>query len=237
MVAAMMNTAAHSRDALSSRWRLPRIARSAGLLILAILSISVALVAIGSGTGALPLPYEMFLLAERMPYIFRAHMVTGAAALLLLPAVIAVRHSPQHHRMLGRLGGAFVVAAGLTSFPVAIFSDSSFAARAGFFMQGVVWLYLLVRGVAAIRAGDRHAHARLMLAMFAVTTGAVWFRVITGSAILLQVPFAPVYAAAAWLGWLIPLALVLAWPGFTRGFLKHPSPHLVPSPVHSPGAI
>ena len=69
-----------------------------------------------------------------------------------------------------------------------------------------------------------------MLAMFAVTTGAVWFRVITGSAILLHAPFAPVYAAAAWLGWIIPLALVLAWPSFTRGFLKRPFRSALPSP-------
>lgn len=51
-----------------------------------------------------------------------------------------------------------------------------------------------------------------MLAMIAVTTGAVWFRVITGIAIALRLPFEPIYAASAWLGWLLPLAFVLAKP-------------------------
>lgn len=156
------------------------------------------------------LPYEMFLLAKRMPLLFRAHMLTSAIALLLLPVVIAVRHRAHLHRMLGRLVGAFVVAGGLTALPVAIFSESSPIARAGFFAQGIVWMILLARGILAIRSGDRHAHVFFMLAMTAVTTGAVWFRVITGSAILLHLPFEAFYAAAAWLGWIIPLTLVTA---------------------------
>jgi uncharacterized membrane protein len=151
----------------------------------------------------------MFELAERTPYIFRTHMVTSALALLLGPVVIMLRHRPQAHRMLGRVVGAFVVAGGLTALPVAIFSHSSVVARAGFFAQGLVWMYLLARGVAAIRAHDRQTHGRFMLAMYAVATGAVWFRVITGTAIWLQLPFAEIYAAAAWLGWIIPLTIVL----------------------------
>ena len=153
----------------------------------------------------------MFMLTERMPLVFSAHMITSAVALLLMPAVILVRHRPQVHRMLGRLVGAFVVAGGLTALPVAIFSDSSLAARAGFFAQALVWMYLLARGILAIRSGDRRTHLFLMLAMFAVTTGAVWFRLLTGFAIVLHLPFAPVYAASAWLGWLIPLTLVIAY--------------------------
>jgi hypothetical protein len=183
-------------------------------------------VAVGSGTGLVPLPYEMFMLAERMPLLFRAHMITSAFALLLLPAVILSRRKPQQHRMLGRVVGAFMVAGGLTALPVAIFSDSSAIARAGFFVQGIIWLALFVRGIAAIRANDREAHAFYMIAMTAVTTGAVWFRVITGGAIFLQLPFAPIYAAAAWLGWAIPLAVVATIPALYRGLL-------LPAPLRS----
>lgn len=164
----------------------------------------------------------MFLLAERMPVVFRVHMITGAAALLLAPVVIVLRRQPYWHRMLGRVVGAFVVVAGLTALPVAIFSDSSTVARAGFFVQGIVWMCLLARGILAIRSGDRSRHAHYMVAMVAVTSGAVWFRVITGSAILLELPFAPIYAAAAWLGWIIPLTLVLAFPAFQRSLLLSP---------------
>lgn len=180
-------------------------------VIAVLLFASVALVAIGSGIGVIPLPYEMFVLRDEMPFIFSFHMVTAAGALLLAPAVIVLRHRPRVHRRLGWIVGAFVVAGGLSSLPVAIFSHSPAVARAGFFVQGLVWLALLAAGIAAIRSGDRGRHARLMLAMFAVTTGAVWFRLLTGLAIVFQLPFAPVYGFAAWAGWMIPLAVVMAF--------------------------
>lgn len=170
-----------------------------------------------------------------MPVIFRLHMAASALALLLVPVVIAVRHQPSVHRMLGRVLGAFVVIGGLTALPVAIFSASSVPARAGFFVQGLVWLWLLARGVRAIRDGQRATHVQYMLAMVAVTTGAVWFRIMTGSAIALGLPFEPVYAAAAWLGWLVPLTLVLSNPSIARGFLAHPPRTSLgrPSPVNA----
>jgi hypothetical protein len=177
---------------------------AAGLM----LSLIVALVALGSGTGAIALPFEMSLVDRRLPVVFRVHMLASAIVLLLLPVVVAVRFRPQLHRKIGWTLGAFVVVGGLTALPVAIFSYSSWPARAGFFVQGIVWLWLFYAAVVAIRRGDRGRHAHLMLAMAAVTTGAVWFRLITGSAILLELPFEPIYAAASWIAWMIPLALV-----------------------------
>lgn len=180
-------------------------------LIIALLVVPVGVVALGSGFGIIRLPFEMYVLAENMPVIFRAHMVTSAMALLLAPVVIGLRHRPHLHRRFGRVLGGFVVAGGLTALPVAIVSDSSLVARAGFFTQGCVWLALLVAGVHAIRSGQRARHQTLMLAMVAVTTGAVWFRLITGTAIALHWPFEPIYAAAAWSGWIVPLAMCLLY--------------------------
>ena len=95
-------------------------------------------------------------------------------------------------------------------------------------MQGLVWIFLLVRGISAIRAHDRRAHVRFMLAMYAVATGAVWFRVMTGTAIALHLPFTQVYAAAAWLGWMIPLTMVSYLPAFQTDRWQRP-------PLPSPG--
>ena len=116
--------------------------------------------------------------------------------------------------------GGFVVLAGLTALPVAVLSESTPLARAGFFVQGLVWLALLAQGGRAIRQGDRAGHAKFMLAMAAVTTGAVWFRLMTGTAILLHLPFVEVYAFAAWAGWMIPLAVVWNSPRLVRGFVR-----------------
>lgn len=150
----------------------------------------------------------MSLVDRRLPVIFRIHMLSSAMVLVLLPVSLSLRFRPELHCRIGWLLGAFVVTGGLTSLPVAVFSTSWWPARAGFFVQGLVWLSLFSAGVQAIRLGDRARHARLMLAMAAVTTGAVWFRVLTGSAILFDLPFEPIYAASAWVAWMVPLALV-----------------------------
>ncbi len=169
----------------------------------------VGVIALASGLGLIALPYEMFRLDVRVPIIFRAHMVSAALALLLLPVVIGLRKRGEFHRPLGRLLGGFVVIGGLTALPVAALSESAIAARAGFFVQGLVWIALLGGAYAAIKKRQISRHAHLMLAMAAVTTGAVWFRLITGAALQLHLPFEASYAFAAWAGWLIPLVLVL----------------------------
>jgi hypothetical protein len=191
---------------------LPLVVRVAILFIIVVLIIPVGLVAIGSGMGLIALPYEMFELVRRAPILFPAHMLSAAMALLLAPVVIMLRRRPELHKPLGRLLGGFVVIGGLTALPVAVMSHSAPLARAGFFVQGLVWLYLLGAAIAAIRVGNVRRHALLMLAMVAVTTGAVWFRVLTGVAIVLHLPFEPVYALSAWIGWMLPLAFVLSEP-------------------------
>jgi len=193
--------------------------RVAAVLITIVLVLPVGIVAFASGTGLIALPYEMFELARSVPFLFPAHMVASALALLLVPAVMLTRRRPQLHRPLGRLLGVFVVIGGLTALPVAVLSHSTPWARAGFFAQGLVWLYLFAAAFVAIRAHDVARHARLMVAMVAVTTGAVWFRVITGTAIALRLPFEPVYAVSAWVAWLIPLALVLRNPRLVERLL------------------
>ncbi len=168
----------------------------------------VSLVALGSGLGVIALPYEMALVDQQLPFVFRLHMVSAALALLLLPVVIGARHRPALHKRMGRLLGTFVVIGGLTALPVAIFSHSSLAARAGFFTQGVVWLALFATAIYFVRRAEYARHAQTMLAMAAVASGAVWFRLMTGSAIWLGLPFEATYALASWAGWLGPLALV-----------------------------
>ena len=162
----------------------------------------------------------MFLLAERVPVLFRVHMLSGAVALLLLPITIHVRHRPDLHRILGRTLGAFVVVGGLTALPVAVLSQSAPLARLGFFSQGVVWLWLLANGWLAIRRGQRVVHVTYMLGLAAVTTGAVWFRLMTGAALYFHLPFEQTYIFAAWAGWLIPLCAVWNAPRLGRSLLR-----------------
>jgi cytochrome bd-type quinol oxidase subunit 2 len=186
--------------------RLLLLAAICALISLAVVTGFVALV---QGAGAMPLPFNLHIVDERLPGIFKLHMLASGASLALMPLVILTRKRRGLHRALGRITAGFVIAGALTSFPVAYESVSPLIARLGFATQGTVWLALVVAGVVAIRRKDRARHATLMLAMVAVASGAVWVRLTTAAATSLDWPFDPVYSCATWLGWLVPLTLVL----------------------------
>lgn len=158
----------------------------------------------------MPLPFNLHVVDQRLPGIFKLHMLASGAVLVLIPLVIATRRTRAWHRPLGRVTAVLVIAGALTSFPVAYESTSVLPARIGFAAQGIVWLGLVVAGVIAIRRKDRARHAALMLAMAAVASGAIWVRLTTAVVTAWDLPFDPIYACATWLGWLIPLALALA---------------------------
>jgi uncharacterized membrane protein YozB (DUF420 family) len=112
------------------------------------------------------------------------------------------------------MAAAAVVIGGLTALPVALASEATATARAGLFAQGLVWLALLAFAVSAIRRGDVARHARFMLAMAAVASGAIWLRLVTFTATSAGLPFEQVYAGAAWACWLVPLgvaAIAASW--------------------------
>ncbi len=116
--------------------------------------------------------------------------------------VIALRRNSAWHRPLGYVTAVAVLLGGLTSLPVAVYSHSNAVARAGFFSQGIVWLALIALGYMAVRQRRFADHARLMLAMAAVASGALWVRLTTTVATGYDLPFDAVYGCAAWLGWL-----------------------------------
>ncbi len=115
------------------------------------------------------------------------------------------------------MAAAAVGLGGLSALPVALASQAAWPARAGFFVQGLVWLALLAAAIMAILRGNRGAHGALMLAMAAVASGAVWLRLTVAAAVGLDLPFETVYALAAWACWMVPLAIYSAAalrPGF-----------------------
>jgi hypothetical protein len=139
-------------------------------------------------------------------------MLASGLALVLIPLVVWVRRDRTWHRPLGRIAAVSVLMGALTSLPVALASESVAMARAGFLAQGLAWLGLIALGYAAIRQRRVQDHARLMLAMAAVASGAIWVRLTTAIATSWDLPFDPIYGCVAWAGWLVPLALVLVYP-------------------------
>jgi len=180
--------------------------RGSALMFL-LLALPVGSTALGAATGLLPLPYELAIVDQRLPVVFRVHMLTSGLALLLVPCAIA-SHGLSVHKLLGRSAAALVLAGGMTAIPVAMASAASGAARAGFLLQALVWIALVLLAVAAIRGGDRTRHMWLMLAVAAVASGAFWLRLASWAAVKLSLPYETVYAVAAWLSWVGPVCLI-----------------------------
>lgn len=199
----------HSTPPLASGEFVSRAGRGAILTALLSLAIPTGLVALLQGSGSLNLPFNLHLVDLRLPGIFRLHMLASGLSLLVIPLVITTRRERSWHRPLGRLAAVCVIAGALTALPVAIMSESVAMARAGFLAQGLVWLTLLAAGINAIRARKIHDHARFMLAMAGVASGAIWVRLTTTAATAWDLPFDPLYSCAAWAGWMVPL--MVAW--------------------------
>ncbi len=189
--------------------RAPRLAVICGVLLLAL---PTGIVAMAQGMGAIALPYNLFVVDQALPGIFKLHMLASGGALLLIPLVISLRRNSAWHRPLGYVTAVAVLLGALTSLPVALLSHSVAMARAGFLAQGLVWLALIALGIMAVRRRRFGEHARLMLMMAAVASGALWVRLTTTVATGYDLPFDAVYGCAAWLGWIVPLAVVTLLP-------------------------
>ncbi len=75
--------------------------RLAVICLVLLLAVPTGIVAVTQGLGAIPLPFNLHLVDQRLPGIFKLHMLASGAALLLIPAVIALRRNSAWHRPLG----------------------------------------------------------------------------------------------------------------------------------------
>lgn len=158
-------------------------------------------------------------------------MTASGLALILIPIAALLRRNRVAHRAAGRLAAICVVVGGATALPVAVMSEATIVARAGLFTQGVVWLALLAFAYLSIRQGNVARHARQMVAMAAVASGAIWLRLTVYLGLVAGLPFDPLYAAATWACWLVPLALAMcagtSWLRHNRGVTAQSSSQLI----------
>lgn len=181
-----------------------------------VLAGAVGAAALGSAIGLPPLPDSLADLEQRLPGIFKVHMVAAGLGLIMLPWILLTRHRPSLHRVLGRLGAILLFVGAATSLPSALHSEAVPLARLGFFTQGVLCLVFLVGGVRAIWRRDGRRHAQLMVRLCAVVSGVIVLRALLAVAMSVGWPFDSTYAALAWLSWLLPLAMVVLWPALLR---------------------
>lgn len=187
-----------------------RFAKVVAFIVASSIILPAGLMAIALGFGAMPLPHPLYLVLQRLPIVFPLHMIASGLALILIPLALLLRHRPSLHRPIGRVAFCCIVTGALSALPVALGSEANAMARAGLFVQGVTWLALAAAAVHTVRSGDVPGHARRMIAVAAIASGAIWLRLVTAVATALMLPFDEVYAIAAWLCWLVPLAITAA---------------------------
>lgn len=165
----------------------------------------------GSALGLLRLPHALWLLDVRLPGIFRLHMIASGLGLILLPWTMLLRHNHAAHRVVGRAAAALLMVGVAASLPCALMSTALPAARAGFAMQGLVSLVLLIQAVRAISRGERLRHKRAMLRAASLLSGVVILRLMVSVAAKWPGNFDGAYAVIAWVSWMMPLVAVELW--------------------------
>jgi uncharacterized membrane protein len=182
--------------------------RFGGYLVLVVLSLGVAAYAVAV-YGLLPLGAQlhpdMRAVFEAHPVGIYSHVFGAAVALAIGPFQFASRlraARPRLHRWLGRVYlGIGVLVGGASGLFMAFHAFGGSAARLGFALLALAWLYTGARAYLAIRSGEASAHRRWMVRNFALTFAAVTLRLYLPTAMVSGIAFGTAYPAIAWLCW------------------------------------
>ncbi len=147
------------------------------------------------------------------------HFFFGGLALALAPVQLSAwvrRRVPALHRLAGWLYVASVLIGCIAAFSLALSAQGGAPSRVSFILMALLWPFLTLIGIQRAIVGDVAGHRRWMCRSVAMTYSAVTLRLVIGIGDgALQLPFIPVYIAAAWSCWTVNLAvceLMLRWP-------------------------
>ena len=190
-----------------------RVLNQAGVLILIVLSLPIALYAFYSGLGA-EVSSTVVQRLQQFPVFGAMHMLGGGLALLVGGFQFSGRlraARPQLHRWLGRIYLFGILMGGVSAIAAAPGATGGVVAACGFGLLGILWLYSGAQAYLAIRAGDIHTHRAWMMRNFAMTFAAVTLRIYLG---LMTGPmgltFEEAYPAVAWISW-VPNLMLVEW--------------------------
>ncbi len=142
------------------------------------------------------------------------HVFASIAALALGPWQFSSslrQRNPRLHRWSGRTYLTVgVLAGGAAGLYMAQFAFGGLAARAGFTLLALAWLFTGFMAYLAIRRRDVQNHRRWMVRNFSLTFAAVTLRMYLGVALAAGVRFEDFYPVVAWLCW-VPNLLLAEW--------------------------
>lgn len=188
------------------------LARQAALVLLSLGVVGYAVVVYGFLPLGSVLHPDMRATYEAHRVGIYAHVFGAAVALTLGPFQFSTRlrvRYPALHRWFGRLYlGVGVLVGGIAGLYMAAHAFGGLAARLGFALLALGWLYTGLRGYRAIRIRDVAAHRRWMVRNFALTFAAVTLRLWLPASVASGIAFEVAYPAIAWLCWVPNLCVV-----------------------------
>lgn len=142
------------------------------------------------------------------------HVFSAAVALLLGPFQFSARLRStrlQIHRWGGRAYlGLGVLVGGLSGLYLSQFAFGGHAAKLGFAILALCWLYTGLRAFLAIRRRAVAEHRKWMVRNFALTFAAVMLRLYIPASEIAGADFSAAYPVIAWLCW-VPNLVFAEW--------------------------
>lgn len=134
------------------------------------------------------------------PHAVSAGGRVPAFAVSTLVSIDGRKGLPGHRRPVGGLSGLYI----------SQFAFGGPAARLGFAMLAVCWLYTGLRAFLAIRRRGVSEHRRWMVRNYSLSFAAVTLRVYIPLSVIAGIEFSTAYAVIAWLHW-VPNLIVAEW--------------------------
>lgn len=191
--------------------------RRAGWWLVAVLSVSVALVSTRYLLGVGPLADGVMANLFARPWLF-VHAASAATALLVgaFQFLPALRNTPiGTHRWLGRAYVAGCLVGGVSGLVLAFGSTAGPVATAGFGSLAVAWIAVTLQGWRLAMMRDFARHRRWMIRSWSLMLAAVTLRIYLPLVDPLGIDFVQCYRAISFISWVPNLILAefyLAWP-------------------------
>jgi hypothetical protein len=148
----------------------------------------------------------------QFPVRMYSHIFCSAIALAVGPFQFfeSVRKRRQVHRTLGFIYFAAVFVGSIAGIAMATIAYSGFAARMGFGIGAILWLYTAGCSIVAIQKRRFAVHEMWATRCFALTFAAVSLRVYLGLFFSLGLNFNDFYPSLGWVSW-VPNLIFVEW--------------------------
>ncbi len=141
-------------------------------------------------------------------FLFLLHVLYGGIALTVGWCLFSKRLLTKWrkaHKMLGYFYVSSVLISSSTGVYIAFYADGGWVASLGFVSASIVWFYVTIMAVIAVRKGQLKMHRNLMIYSYALSFSAVTFRIWNPLLNLLLNDEMAAYQVSAWESWLTNL--------------------------------